>query len=225
MSTIPGSTSLPLASSVSRARPTSVPTAAMRPLAIATSASRGAPPVPSTSVPPRRSRSCMEFSSLGSGAERDLDLPAALAHRVGGRGPADRVALRAAVADVEAAAVYGALEDAARERRGVEPHHCVRTAVLDRVEAALGVADEHVEPVRLHRARLARCETVHVDDHREAHAVLCSGSLRVGRHSSASLPRYFSSVRWKCRIRTSCSPRCRLRNAAERMPAWMRGRL
>src|SRR5262245_21505549 len=156
MSTIPGSTSLPRASSVSRASPTPVPTAAMRPLAIATSASRGAAPVPSTSVPPRRSRSCMYVLLARSGAERDLDLPAALAHRIRERRPADRVALRAAIADVEAAAVHGALEDAARERRRVEPHHRMGTAVLDRVEAALGVADEEVQAVRRDGSGLPR---------------------------------------------------------------------
>src|SRR5882762_10279706 len=101
---------------------------------------------------------------------------------------------------------YRALEDAAGEHGGVEPHHRVRAAVLDRVEAAVGVAHEHLRAERLDRACLAGREVRDVDRHREAY----------------SRSTYCSSVRWKWRIRTSCTPRCRLRNAAERMPFWMR---
>ena len=57
MSTTPGATTRPLTSSTSAAGPRSLPTAAMWPCAIATSARRGGAPVPSTTVPPVSSRS------------------------------------------------------------------------------------------------------------------------------------------------------------------------
>src|SRR6185503_7936528 len=107
MSTIPGSTSLPRASIASRASPRSWPTAEMRPFATATSALRGAAPLPSTRVPPRITRSCIRRL-----LEVDFDLGAPHADPIGLRGPADRVALRAAVAHVDPPSVHGALEDA-----------------------------------------------------------------------------------------------------------------
>src|SRR5258706_13544577 len=113
MSTIPGSTSLPRASIVARAAPTSAPTALIRSPSTATSAARGAAPVPSTRVPPRITRSCMTSLPCAAplGAERDLDLLAAFVHVIGGRSAADRHALGAAVAHVELAAVHRTLED------------------------------------------------------------------------------------------------------------------
>ncbi|MDA0171400.1 hypothetical protein OJ998_20035 [Solirubrobacter taibaiensis] len=54
MSTIPGATTIPVASITARAPPdaTSVPTAVIRPASIATSTRSAAAPVPSTTVPP-----------------------------------------------------------------------------------------------------------------------------------------------------------------------------
>src|SRR5205823_4376911 len=57
MSTKPGATTAPSASSTRRAAPGTAPSAAMRPSRIATSPRRAGAPVPSTSVPPRISRS------------------------------------------------------------------------------------------------------------------------------------------------------------------------
>src|SRR6478609_5263067 len=57
MSTKPGVTSAPSASSSRRPAPSTLPTSATTPSVTATSAVRGAAPVPSTSVPPRITRS------------------------------------------------------------------------------------------------------------------------------------------------------------------------
>src|SRR5215475_11641828 len=57
MSTKPGVTSSPSASSTRRAGPDTRPSSAMRPSASATSAVRAGAPVPSTTVPPRITRS------------------------------------------------------------------------------------------------------------------------------------------------------------------------
>src|SRR5690348_7673811 len=59
MSTNPGVTSAPSASMVRFASPSPCPIATIFPFAIATSAVRVGPPVPSTTVPPRTTRSCM----------------------------------------------------------------------------------------------------------------------------------------------------------------------
>src|SRR5438309_5547129 len=60
MSTNPGVTSAPSASSTSLASSSTWPTAAMRPSFTPTSAVRRGTPVPSTSVPPRMIRSSMQ---------------------------------------------------------------------------------------------------------------------------------------------------------------------
>src|SRR5437588_2684999 len=59
MSTNPGVTSRPSASISRRAGPSTRPTSVMRPPDTATSAVRAGPPVPSTTVPPLITRSCM----------------------------------------------------------------------------------------------------------------------------------------------------------------------
>src|SRR5690348_8620266 len=59
MSTHPGATTSPSASISRRPDSSTRPTAAMRPPEIATSAVRGGPPDPSTTVPARMTRSCM----------------------------------------------------------------------------------------------------------------------------------------------------------------------
>src|SRR5512134_2706176 len=62
MSTQPGATILPVASISSLPGPTSAPTLLISPPSIATSAVRRAVPVPSTTVPPRMTRSCIAVS-------------------------------------------------------------------------------------------------------------------------------------------------------------------
>src|SRR5439155_15406485 len=68
MSTKPGATTAPSASSTRSAVPDVAPTTAIRPLRIATSAQRAGGPVPSTTVPPRIKRSkCSAI--VGSGPD------------------------------------------------------------------------------------------------------------------------------------------------------------
>src|SRR4051812_38229680 len=61
MSTKPGVTTSPRASISSWPRCATSPTSAMTPSRIATSATKGAPPVPSTSVPLRMTSECILF--------------------------------------------------------------------------------------------------------------------------------------------------------------------
>src|SRR5688500_12399425 len=70
MSTNPGVTSAPSASIVRFAAPSPCPTATIVPPAIATSAVRAGPPVPSMTVPPRTTRSCMAGLSADLRHER-----------------------------------------------------------------------------------------------------------------------------------------------------------
>ena len=60
----PGVTSMPAASIVSRAASGASPTATMTPSLIATSARRAAAPVPSTTLPPRITKSYIGLSQL-----------------------------------------------------------------------------------------------------------------------------------------------------------------
>src|SRR5262245_15090852 len=75
MSTKPGVTSRPSASTVRVAEPATRPTSVTTPSRIATSAVRAGAPVPSTSVPARITRSWSGMSAP-SGAQRGQDLVA-----------------------------------------------------------------------------------------------------------------------------------------------------
>src|SRR5438045_1444676 len=79
MSTKPGVTSAPSASTSSRARPSTRPTSVTTPSVMATSAVRAGAPVPSTTLPPRITTSCMTYS-LQALDDGDVGLAAALAH-------------------------------------------------------------------------------------------------------------------------------------------------
>src|ERR1700752_5106432 len=69
MSTNPGVTRAPSASIVSRAVPLTCPTSVTNPSVIATSAVRPGSPVPSTTVPPLITRSCMCVELLEEGLD------------------------------------------------------------------------------------------------------------------------------------------------------------
>src|SRR3954451_12367717 len=79
MSTKPGVTSAPSASMVRRAAPSTAPTSVTRPSVIATSAVRAGAPVPSTTVPPRITRSCTSCP-LQAFDDRHVGLAPTLAH-------------------------------------------------------------------------------------------------------------------------------------------------
>src|SRR3954453_10042510 len=90
MSTKPGVTIRPVASISSCPEPVTDPPSAIRSPSTATSATNGSPPEPSTTVPPRTTRSCalmsrtlrLERSGQPGVGHVDLDhLDAALAHR------------------------------------------------------------------------------------------------------------------------------------------------
>src|SRR4051794_29343639 len=75
MSTKPGMTRAPSASTTRPAEPCTAPTSAIRPSLMATSAVRGGPPVPSTTVPDlmMTSYSCTTWSLRSDGANRLAD--------------------------------------------------------------------------------------------------------------------------------------------------------
>src|SRR6478752_5835948 len=73
MSTNPGVTSRPSASTVRSAEPSTRPTSVITPSRTPTSAVRAGAPVPSTTVPPRITRSWSDISAP-SGAHRGQDL-------------------------------------------------------------------------------------------------------------------------------------------------------
>src|SRR3954447_3418124 len=81
MSTNPGVTSAPSASIVSRASPVTCPTSVITPSVMATSAVRAGAPLPSTTVPPLTTRSCMS-PLLQTLDDRDVGLTATFAHRL-----------------------------------------------------------------------------------------------------------------------------------------------
>src|SRR5262247_3209736 len=105
----------------------------MRPASTATSAARGGAPVPSTSSPPRITRSCMSFlpGPARSRVEPDFDRLSRRAHREGDGRPPDRLRAGPPVAHIELAAVHGALEHVPRELPQRELDLCVRAAVLE----------------------------------------------------------------------------------------------
>src|SRR5690349_12267649 len=115
MSTNPGVTSRPSASSSRVPRPSTLPTSVTTSPAIATSAVRAGAPEPSTTVPPRITRSCSAISapSGAHGGQDFLDEERARGARVVAVGPEARPGDHEAV-DAERVQLGEALDDGGR---------------------------------------------------------------------------------------------------------------